>query len=302
MPKSGNKPAAKAASKGAARPGKKSQKKSAKAGKAGKADALAKLRKDIDRLDADLHKLIRKRAHLVSKVGAAKQQVDAPVHRPAREAQILRSLVKRHKGEFPPAALLAIWREIIAASVRLQSDFRVAVPARGAWQEALARGHFGAATPYVTSSNPLGALAQKRATAAILPAPGRTGAGLWWRRLGRAEFDGVQVLWRLPFAGDGRSAYIVGRGLTGPSGDDLTWLMAEMPAEADDPAGMRTIASYTTRSKRGAAGAPTALRLLESDGYISAADAADAVPGGAGPVHWLGAFPRPLGDMEAGST
>jgi chorismate mutase len=41
-------------------------------------------------------------------------------HQPAREAQIIRRLIERNRGAFPPATLVRMWRELLAATVRQQ--------------------------------------------------------------------------------------------------------------------------------------------------------------------------------------
>lgn len=255
-------------------------------------DDLASLRKDIDRVDRDLHKLIRERAKLVEKVGRRKGSTDAPVHQPAREAQVLRALIKRHKGDFPAPALAQIWREVMGASVQMQQDYVLAVPDRaGDWLEMLARAHFGAAARVVESSNPVSAVMSGRASAAILPRAGSGGASLWWRKLTELEGDDIAVRWRLPFVGAdqaAREAMVVGHALSRKSGDDLTWLALAVAGDATGKA------KPVARSGR--------MRLLELDGYITPPEAPAALEAAGvkadGPVHWLGAFPRPLTTAE----
>ena len=260
-------------------------------GKRGKpADPLAGLRQGIDAADRELLRLLDARAALVAKIGKTKEDDGQPVHHPAREAQLLRALVKRHKGAYPVESILRIWREIISASVRLQADFRVAVPAGSPDVAAVARAHYGDVTPVLEIANPLAAVRAGRATAAVLPLPGGGGAGLWWRRLAEARPDDVAVIWRLPFlAAGGPGACVVGRAKGAPSGDDCTWIGVEGALPAREPAGVRRIA----RSGR--------LRLVELDGYISASDAGSAWPKSrsADKIIWLGAFPRPMDDRGA---
>lgn len=249
---------------------------------------LKDLRRDIDAVDRDLLKLLGRRAALVQKVGRAKQGGALPVHHPGREAQVLGRLLKRHRGAYPPAAILRIWREIIAASVRLQDDFTVAIPASAGWALPLARAHFGEVTPVAASSNPLSAVAAGRASAAVLSWPGGGGASLWWRRFALDRPDGLTVLWALPYVGTAaRRAVVVGRAQSAPSGDDATWLALEGAAKANSPRGVRRIAQAGR------------LRLVERDGYISAADAASLTGDlKAAAVHWLGCFPKPLGALD----
>lgn len=251
-------------------------------------EKLKRLRGEIDAVDSELVRLIGRRSSLVRQVKQAKKVGDLPVHHPGREAQVLDRLLKRYRGAYPPGVVVRIWREIIAASVRLQNDFRVAAPAGAPWALALARSHFGDVTPVAESANPLAAVRAGRASAALLPWPGNGGAGLWWRRFALARPAEVSLIWTLPFVGDGgRQAAVVGRAQGAPSGDDLTWLVLDRALTARDTKGLRRIA----QSGR--------LRLVERDGYISAADASRMAEDlKADAVYWMGSFPRPFGVVD----
>ena len=92
---------------------------------------------------------IRRRAEIVGAVAASKREGKLPAFQPGREAQIIRRLAGRHHGAFPVATLVRMWREMLSATVRLQSPFAVAVFApvesQGFWD--LARDHYGSHTP-----------------------------------------------------------------------------------------------------------------------------------------------------------
>ena len=110
---------------------------------------LKGLRRRLDEIDDKLQDLLIDRAQIVSLVAASKKDGNRPAYQPAREAEIIRRLVGRHRGAFPVATLVRMWREMLAATVRLQSPFSVAVfaPADrpGFWD--LARDHYGSNTP-----------------------------------------------------------------------------------------------------------------------------------------------------------
>ena len=110
---------------------------------------LAELRRHLDEIDDKLHDLLIERAEIVSVVAASKKEGNLAAFQPGREAQIIRRLVDRHHGEFPIPTLVRMWREMLAATVRLQSPFAVAVYApiesQGFWD--LARDHYGSHTP-----------------------------------------------------------------------------------------------------------------------------------------------------------
>src|SRR6516225_10492028 len=88
---------------------------------------LKGLRRRLDETDDKLQDLLIDRAQIVSLVAASKKDGNRPAYQPAREAEIIRRLVGRHRGALPVATLVRMWREMLAATVRLQSHFGVAV-------------------------------------------------------------------------------------------------------------------------------------------------------------------------------
>src|SRR3954468_2118986 len=89
---------------------------------------LEMLRRRIDEIDDRLQDLLIERTEIVSRVADSKRNSGgvAP-HQPAREAEILRRLVAQQRGGTPPASLVRIWRELLAATTRMQGAFTVAV-------------------------------------------------------------------------------------------------------------------------------------------------------------------------------
>ena len=81
-------------------------------------DKLHKLRDAIDHIDAEILKLIAKRMTLSDEVIAAKNGEAA--FRPGREAALIRRLAGMDSS-MPPAVLLGIWRQIMAASLSRQN-------------------------------------------------------------------------------------------------------------------------------------------------------------------------------------
>src|SRR5258706_11684125 len=112
------------------------------------ASDLNGLRRRLDEIDDKLQDLLIGRAKIVSLVAASKRDGNQPAFQPAREAEIIRRLVGRHRGAFPVATLVRMWREMLAATVRLQSSFSVAVfaPADRPSFWDLARDHYGSNT------------------------------------------------------------------------------------------------------------------------------------------------------------
>src|SRR6266853_2569922 len=153
---------------------------------------LAELRREIDRLDEAMHRLLMERGEIIGRLIKAKQtQESGSAFRPAREAQMMRRLVERHKGILPLDTAESIWRVIIATFTYVQAPFSVHadLSAGDATMRDSARFHFGFTVPFVPH---MGAAAVVEAVSAskgdlgLVPAFAAAGAGAWWTAL---EFD-----------------------------------------------------------------------------------------------------------------
>ncbi len=132
---------------------------------------LNKLRREIDRLDDELLKLLNARAEVSKQIGAAKRAEStedaqgsngvegksgrAPVvFRPEREAHVLRRLQDANPGPLPNAAVSRIYHEIMSASSALQRPIRVAYlgPA-GTFSEQAVIKQFGRSAVAVACAN-----------------------------------------------------------------------------------------------------------------------------------------------------
>ena len=123
----------------------------------------------------------------------------------------------------PAASLVRIWRELLAATTRMQGAFTVAVYAPpagpGFWD--IARDHYGSHTPMLTfgsATQVIRAVAEGRATVGVLPMPQEEEADPWWRHLLSGREATPHVIARLPFGGRGNArsdsgdALAIGRG------------------------------------------------------------------------------------------
>ncbi len=188
--------------------------------------SLADLRAKIDDIDAAMHGLLLERAGVVAQIEGAKKVVAGrSAFRPAREADMMRRLVARHRGAFSLASTEHIWREIIAGFTRLQAPFAVHVAGRSMELRDLARFQFGVSTPLTIYDNVQAALSQldTRPSDLVLLPSGEECSGVWWDQLGRE--NGLYVLARAPFilgALPLPKAYIVARLPPEASGDDRT--------------------------------------------------------------------------------
>src|SRR5260370_27561259 len=102
---------------------------------------LKGLRRRLDEIDDKLQDLLIDRAQIVSLVGASKKDGNRPAYQPAREAEIIRRLVGRHRGAFPVATLVRMWRGMVAAAGPLQTPFLICLfaPPPPAWVLGFAR-------------------------------------------------------------------------------------------------------------------------------------------------------------------
>src|SRR5690606_38307673 len=88
---------------------------------------LEELRKKIDALDQVIHDALMARADLIDSVAAEKRKHNLPYVQPAREAQMIRRLLARHRGPLPAAAVVRIWRELVGAVSLLQTGLKISV-------------------------------------------------------------------------------------------------------------------------------------------------------------------------------
>jgi chorismate mutase/prephenate dehydratase len=203
---------------------------------------LDDLRQRIDEIDDQVHDLLMQRTAVVEAIAAEKRGNAVPALRPGREAVILRRLMSRHTGRFPRAALVRMWREMLAATVGMQTKFAVAVYApsdtSGYWD--LARDHFGSHTTmaaYNSIGQVIRAVTDRQASIGILPMPQEDDADPWWRFFVASDDSAPRILARLPFAGrgnarsDGGDALAVGSGSLEPTGADCSLIVIETRGE-----------------------------------------------------------------------
>ncbi len=201
---------------------------------------LEALRTEIDAVDEALHDLVMRRAALTEHMGALKSQggpgaaeprnAENPI-RPAREAAILRRLAARHSGVLPFEVVVRIWRELIAANLRRQCNFELAIMDVGGgrlWD--VAHAAFGAltrATAYFRAQDAIRAAWDTPGTLAVLPAPSSAAPELRiWPELLTAE-GAPRIVSALPPLKQETwpEAFVVARAPCEPSGDDISFVL-----------------------------------------------------------------------------
>src|SRR2546428_266151 len=165
--------------------------------------SLPDLRREIDRIDEAMHRLLMERGEIIDTlIKVKKTQEVGSAFRPAREADMMRRLVERHRGMLPLDTVESIWRVIISAFTFVQAPFRVHADfsAGEAAMRDCERFHFGFTVPLVGHMGPAGVLAAIAAAPGdlgLVPVQGTVGGGVWWAAL-EAE-AGPKIIARLPF-------------------------------------------------------------------------------------------------------
>jgi chorismate mutase len=167
------------------------------------AATLDDLRKEIDRIDEAMHQLLMERGEIIDRLIAVKRsQASGSAFRPAREAEMMRRLVKRHKGILPLDTAESIWRVIISTFTYVQAPFSVHadLSAGDALMRDSARFHFGFTVPFVAhmgAAAVVAAVSASRGDLGLVPAFAVPSVGAWWSAL---EFDAApKIIARLPF-------------------------------------------------------------------------------------------------------
>src|SRR5579862_7828096 len=247
---------------------------------------LEQLRRRIDEIDDRLQDLLVERMNIVSRVAAYKRGDDRiAAHQPAREAEIIRRLISRNHGPFPPATLVRMWRELLAATTRLQGAFTIAVyappEAPGFWD--LARDHYGSHTPMLTyrsTAQVIRALTEGHAAIGVLPMPEEEEPDPWWRHLLSTQDNAPHVIARLPFGPRGNArpdnadALAIGHGRQQETGRDRTLIATENAPDISRGRMFSTLsvlglAPTFMASCQHAEGVNT---LIEIDGFVPASD------------------------------
>src|SRR5262245_63133409 len=117
-----------------------------------KTPPLAELRREIDRIDESMHRLLMERGDIIDRLISVKQtQETGSAFRPAREAEMMRRLVDRHRGILPLDTAESIWRVIISTFTYVQAPFSVHadLSAGDASMRDSARFHFGFTVPFI---------------------------------------------------------------------------------------------------------------------------------------------------------
>jgi chorismate mutase len=163
--------------------------------------SLAELRQEIDAIDAQMHTLLMQRGDIIDRlIQVKKTQEVGSAFRPAREADMMRRLVQRHRGILPLDTVESIWRVIISTFTYVQAPFSVHAdisPGESAMRDS-ARFHFGFTVPYVSHfSAPAAVEAVTRSKGDLALVSAVSSRTPWWIAL--EAVAAPKIIARLPF-------------------------------------------------------------------------------------------------------
>jgi chorismate mutase len=165
--------------------------------------SLPDLRHEIDRIDSAMHELLIERSEIIDRLIAVKKTEETgSAFRPAREAEMMRRLVRNHHGNLPLDTVESIWRVIISTFTYVQAPFAVHadLSAGDASMRDSARFHFGFTVPFVPhmgAASVVEAVTASKGDLGLVPAFAIAGSGPWWTAL---EFKNApKIIARLPF-------------------------------------------------------------------------------------------------------
>jgi chorismate mutase len=223
---------------------------------------LADLRRDIDRIDEAMHRLLMERGTIIDRLIAVKKTSESgSAFRPGREAAMMRALAERHSGLLPLDTVESIWRVIIATFTYVQAPYSVHADVSGgdAPMRDSARFHFGFTVPYLqhgSAAAVIEAVAKSRGDLGIFRLDQGASTGAWWRAL--AGEGRPKVIARLPF-------------IERPDHPAGTPVFVISKPLAD--AAMRDVVLYAAQFERWRESAVEALRELGGEIIASAGDA-----------------------------
>lgn len=113
-------------------------------------DEIQNHRKEIDKVDEEILKLLNRRTEIVKEICRIKKNEKVEFHSPEREQEIINRLERINPGPFPDEAIRSVYREILSASLSLEQPLRVAYfGPRATFTHLAARKQFGSSAEYI---------------------------------------------------------------------------------------------------------------------------------------------------------
>ncbi len=144
----------------------------------GRDTSIPAIRRQIDRLDDRVLRLLNRRASLALAVAKQKTRRNAAIYAPGREKGVLARLAHTNGGPLRPEHVRAIFREIISASRGLEQRLRIAYfGPEATYTHLAARRQFGSGADYVavaTVADVFHAVETGRAELGVVPVENST--------------------------------------------------------------------------------------------------------------------------------
>ena len=113
-------------------------------------ESLDQYRRRIDELDEQIVALLNQRTEAAAEIGRLKQRGDDAVYVPAREKAVFERVARLTQGPLTAANLRAIYREIMSASLSLETEMKVAfLGPDSTYTHQAARSRFGNSVEYI---------------------------------------------------------------------------------------------------------------------------------------------------------
>jgi chorismate mutase/prephenate dehydratase len=115
-----------------------------------KIDKLREYREKIDNFDIEIVELLNKRAEYAIKIGKFKKSSKREIIDYNREKDVISNILNANKGRFPENDLINIYREIIAATRKLQESYKVSfLGPKGTFSSIVFKKFFGENSDYL---------------------------------------------------------------------------------------------------------------------------------------------------------
>ena len=180
-------------------------------------DKLLQFRQDIDLIDDQILDLLIKRADIVKGVKILKEENnDKFFVKSAREADMIRELIKKSDNKIPDELILNIWRKIISFSNYFEQKINIALhnPEKNPNFERILRSYYNDSMPIVELDNSATIFKDLEAgkfqiAYFALPKENNDQYNKWWINLANNQ-SGIRVFVKIPLFKNGFEYELVG--------------------------------------------------------------------------------------------
>ena len=200
---------------------------------------LSKFRDGIDAIDSKIVELLNARCELAAKVGEWKKERAHPIYVPERESALFQRLNAKNRGPLSNASLANIYREIISGAIALEEPLTIAITSTDDDFNHPARMTFGDSAEYLvfnSQEEALNSIRDGKADYAVMDVIDREG------RINNsllslvAELDDVAIVAERASLSSARTAWILGKQKSDPSGRNRTAVVFDPVSAVIDPA------------------------------------------------------------------